>query len=174
MRFIGVDAPASAADAVATAFAESKGDIKTMLRTLFRNDAFRNSMGLQFKRPLHFVVSALRATNAEVADEMPLLRYLEKMGQAPFRYPTPDGYPLEASHWYSTLLWRWKFALALANNDIKATKVDRKLLDEALGGDSGLIATLLNRQPKAAESDGFIKSGDGLALLLASPAFQRC
>jgi hypothetical protein len=36
------------------------------------------------------------------------------------------------------------------------------------------MATLLNRQPNATESDGFLKSGDGLALILASPAFQRC
>ena len=36
------------------------------------------------------------------------------------------------------------------------------------------MASLLNRQPLADESDAFSKSGDGLALMLASPAFQRC
>jgi uncharacterized protein (DUF1800 family) len=174
MRFMGEDAPASAIDAVSQAFAESKGDIKKTLRALFATDEFRQSAGRQFKRPFHFVASALRATNAEIGEEMPLLSYLEKMGHAPFRYPTPDGYPLEASHWYSTLLWRWKFALALANNDIKGTRIDRNSLDKALGSEAALMATLLNRQPNATESDGFIKSGDGLALLLASPAFQRC
>ena len=120
------------------------------------------------------VVSALRTTNAEVGDEMPLLSYLEKMDHSPFRYPTPDGYPLEASHWYSTLLWRWKFALALANNEINGTKIDRASLDKVLGSDTALIASMLNRQPNAAESDGFTRSGDGLALILASPAFQHC
>jgi uncharacterized protein (DUF1800 family) len=173
-RFIGDNSPAPALDAVTRAFAESQGDIKTTLRTLFATNEFRASGGTQFKRPFHFVVSALRATNAEISDEMPLLSYLEKMGHAPFRYPTPDGYPLEASHWYSTLLWRWKFALALANNDIKGTKIDRAALAKALGDDAALMATLLNRQAKAEESDGFLKSGDGLALLLACPGFQRC
>jgi len=174
MRFIGEDAPPGAVDAVSRAFAESNGDIKTTLRALFATEEFRRSAGLQFKRPFHFVVSALRATNAQIGEEMPLLSYLEKMGHAPFRYPTPDGYPLEASHWYSTLLWRWKFALALANNDIKGTRIDRSTLDKAFGGEAALMATLLNRQPNATESDGLLKSGDGLALILASPAFQRC
>ena len=36
------------------------------------------------------------------------------------------------------------------------------------------MATLLNRSATADESDAFLKSGDGLALLLASPGFQHC
>ena len=102
------------------------------------------------------------------------MQFLEKMGQAPFRYPTPDGYPLEAEHWHTTLLWRWKFALALANNRIAGTRIERAKLLRQLGGDSALMATVLNRKPTADESDAFLKSGDGLALLLASPGFQRC
>jgi hypothetical protein len=143
MRFIGVDAPASAVDAVATAFAESKGDIKTMLRTLFRNDAYRNSHGfaVQAAASLRRLRLARDERGSRRRDAAPPIS--RKDGTSP-RFATQHrtDIPLEASHWYSTLLWRWKFALALANNDIKGTKVDRKLLDEALGGDSGLIATL--------------------------------
>jgi hypothetical protein len=36
------------------------------------------------------------------------------------------------------------------------------------------MATILNRQPDTEESDASFKSGDGVALLLASPGFQRC
>ena len=103
-----------------------------------------------------------------------MLSYLERMGHVPFRFPTPDGYPARATHWHATLLWRWKFALALANNRIGGTRIQRKQLDNALGNDAALIASVLNRQPVADESDAFLKSGDGLALMLASPAFQRC
>jgi hypothetical protein len=102
------------------------------------------------------------------------MSYLEKMGQVPFRWPTPDGYPARGAHWHSTLLWRWKFALALANNRIKGTHIERKEFTAALGGEAALASTLLNRQPGAEESDALLKSGDSLALLLASPAFQRC
>jgi uncharacterized protein (DUF1800 family) len=120
------------------------------------------------------VVSALRATNAQTDADRGLLSYLEKMGQVPFRYPTPDGYPARAQHWHSTLLWRWKFALALANNRINGTRVARADLQAVLGGPSPLAATLLNRQPNIAEHEALAQCGDDLALLLASPAFQRC
>jgi uncharacterized protein (DUF1800 family) len=174
VRFINDDPPAAAVKAVADAFAASGGDIKTTLRALFATPEFRSSEGQKFKRPFHFVVSALRATNAETDADRGIISYLERMGQVPFRYPTPDGYPARAPHWHATLLWRWKFALALANNRIKGTRIERKHLPATLGGDAGLMATVLNRQPNAEESHAFLKSGDGLALLLASPAFQCC
>ncbi len=174
VRFIADDPPAAAVEAVARTFSESKGDLKTTLRALFATPEFHVSAGAKFKRPFHYLVSALRATNAEIGADRGLLSFLERMGHVPFRYPTPDGYPARAQHWHATLLWRWKFALALANNRIKGTRIERKKLQETLGGDFSLMATLLNRQPLADESDAFLKSGDGLALLLASPAFQSC
>jgi uncharacterized protein (DUF1800 family) len=173
-RFISDEPTESAVAAVAQAFAGSKGDIKSTLRTLFSLPEFASSAGAKIKRPFHFIVSALRATNAQTDGDKSILQFLEKMGQAPFRYPTPDGYPLEASHWHATLLWRWKFALALANNKIDGTSIERTKLQRQLGGDKALMATLLNRAPRADEADAFFKSGDGLALLIASPGFQRC
>ena len=173
-RFIADDPPEASVDAVASAFTTSSGDIKTTLRALFATPEFRASAGAKFKRPFHFVVSALRATNASTDADQPILSYLEKMGHVPFRYPTPDGYPATAAHWRATLLWRWKFAIALANDRIPGTHIERVHLQRVIGSDIGLMATLLNRQPSANESDAFLKSGDGLALLLAAPAFQRC
>jgi uncharacterized protein (DUF1800 family) len=173
-RFIADEPSAASVDAVAKSFTESKGDIKTVLRTLLSMPEYAASAGVKIKRPFHFVVSAMRATNASTDADKQVMQFLEKMGQAPFRYPTPDGYPLEAEHWHATLLWRWKFALALANNQIAGTRIERAKLQRQLGGDSALTAMVLNRKPSADESDAFFKSGDGLALLLASPGFQRC
>jgi uncharacterized protein (DUF1800 family) len=173
-RFIADEAPPAAVDAVAASFTAGKGDIKTMLRTLFATPEFTASSGMKFKRPFHFLVSALRATNASTSADRPVISYLERMGQVPFRYPTPDGYPAAAIHWRATLLWRWKFALALANNRIGGTHIECIRLQRQIGSDTGLMATLLGRQPRAEESDAYLKSGDGLALLLASPSFQRC
>ncbi|MEI9897438.1 MAG: hypothetical protein WDN28_27175 [Chthoniobacter sp.] len=82
--------------------------------------------------------------------------------------------PARAQHWHSTLLWRWKFALALANNRIPGTHIEREAFRAALGGNDAVAATLLNRQPSGEESEALVQSGDSLALLLASPAFQRC
>ncbi len=173
-RFIADEPPQAAVEAVAQAFMASKGEIKATLRALFATPEFASSAGVKLKRPFHFVVSALRATNAATDADRPVISYLEKMGNAPFRYPTPDGYPADAAHWHGTLLWRWKFAIALTNNQIGGTRIEAAELRKKLSGDSALMATLLNRQPSTDERDAFTKSGDGIALMLASPAFQRC
>lgn len=173
-RFIADAPPAPAVEAVSREFLASKGDIKQTLRALFATPEFRAARGAKFKRPFHFVVSALRATNAETDAARPLVSYLERMGHVPFRWPTPDGYPMDAAHWRSTLLWRWKFALALANNHIRGTRIARQALQRALGSDYALMASVLNRQATGTEREAFLQSGDALALLLASPAFQRC
>ena len=175
-RFISDDPPPSAIDATATAFTASRGDICATLRALFATAEFRapESRGIKFKRPFHFVVSALRASNARTDGSPPLVEYLQRLGHAPFRYPTPDGYPEEARHWQSTLLWRWNFASALAENRIKGTQVAAPELISALGGDEALMATFLGRKPSAPEARAYFESGAGLALLVASPAFQRC
>lgn len=174
VRFIADEPPPAAVATVASAFAGSSGDIKTTLRALFGTPEFAASAGLKFKRPFHFVVSALRATNAQTDADRGLMSYLERMGQVPFRYPTPDGYPARAGHWHSTLLWRWKFAVALANNHINGTRIERAEWMEALGGEAAAAATVLNRRPDAGERAALSGCGDDLALLLASPAFQRC
>jgi uncharacterized protein (DUF1800 family) len=174
MRFISDEPPPVAVETVTSAFTSSGGDIKKTLRALFATPEFHAATGAKFKRPFHFVVSALRATNAQTDADRGLLSYLEKMGHVPFRYPTPDGYPARAQHWHATLLWRWKFALALANNRINGTHSERRDLVTRIGGEGAVAATLLNRQPGAEENEALANSGDSLALLLASPAFQHC
>lgn len=173
-RFISDEPPATAVEAVAAAFTASRYDIKATLRALLATPEYLAARGLKFKRPIHFIVSAMRATNAQTDAGLPLIGYLEKMGQVPFRYPTPDGYPQAAAHWHSTLLWRWKFAVALAKNQIRGTSIQRADLLAKLGEPDALAATFLNRRPDDVERQAAVDSGDRIALLLASPAFQRC
>ena len=175
-RFIHDEPPATAVTATAKAFTDSHGDIRTTLRALFATGEFRapEMRGAKFKRPFHFVVSALRAANARTDASPKLVEYLQRLGHAPFRYPTPDGYPEEATHWKSTLLWRWNFAAALAENQIKGTHVEFEKLRDHVGGNDELMATFFGRQPADAERTAFREAGAGLALLVAAPAFQRC
>lgn len=175
-RFIADEPPEAAVRVTAQAFAASRGDIPATLRALFATPEFRAPAvrGGKFKRPFHFVASALRATNAETDASRQLVDYLLRLGHAPFRYSTPDGYPEEAFHWQSTLLWRWNFSTALAANRIKGTRIAPDALRERVGGDDALMATLLGRRPTEPEREAYHGSGSGLALLIASPAFQRC
>ncbi|MEM8960061.1 MAG: DUF1800 domain-containing protein [Acidobacteriota bacterium] len=172
-RFIDDDPDPTAIAVTARAFEESRGDIRRTLATLFSTDAFLRARGTQLKRPFHFVVSALRAIAADTDAGEAMQRYLLSMGQAPFQYPTPDGYPLEPAPWRGTLLWRWNLASALVDGRIDGTRVDRRRLEDDLVGPSGVAAHLLGRRPSEAEQVAAHHAADPLALLLASPAFQR-
>jgi uncharacterized protein (DUF1800 family) len=173
-HFISESPEDETVSAVAKTFTDSGGDIKSILRTLFATPEFNESRATKFKRPTRFLVSALRATSAETTAEKPLLEYLMRMGQLPFQYPTPDGYPQEAAPWSGTLLWRWHFVAALAEDRIGGTKVTWDKLDKLYGSPESLMAHLLNRQPNESEARAASSSGFGPAVLMASPAFQRC
>jgi uncharacterized protein (DUF1800 family) len=161
-RFIADDPPETAVKTVAEAFSRTDGDIRETLRTLFATTEFREQRGNKFKRPFTFIVSALRATGARTEADLQMIQYLNRMGHAPFSYPL------------GTLLWRWNFAVELSENKIKGTKIDLETLRKNAGGDDGLMAHLLGRKASAEEVKAYHDSSAGLALMLASPAFQRC
>ena len=172
-RFIAEDASAATITTVAEAFLKSSGNLRDTLRALFAAPEFLAARGGKFKRPLHFITSALRATGAETDARRPLTDFLDRMGHTPFQYPTPDGYPEEAAPWMGTLLWRWTFAVAFGENKIKGTTFDAKKLAERAGGEGALLAHLLGRKPSTEELRASTESGAPLALALASPAFQQ-
>jgi uncharacterized protein (DUF1800 family) len=173
-RFIADDPPASAVSQVAAAFKRTGGDIRATLSALFATDEFNQQRGNKLKRPFNFIVSALRATGARTDAGLEILGYLVRMGHAPFNYPTPDGYPEQAAPWLGTLLWRWNFAVALSLNRIKGTRLDLESLRRNAGGEEGLMAHLLGRKATRPEAQAYHGSGAGLAVMLASPAFQTC
>jgi len=96
------------------------------------------------------------------------------MGQSPFQYPTPEGAPDVAGAWTGTLLWRWRLAMSLVDGAIPGTSVDVPGLVSRSGGVEGLAAHLLGRAPDLVERAVLATSPKPLAVLLASPAFQRC
>lgn len=176
-RFLSMEPPESAVSQVAAEFARSQGDIKRTLRMLFGLTEFETSKGQLLKRPLKFMVSALRALAADTLAELPLLEPLQRMGHGLFQHPTPDGYPDEELPWMGTLMWRWNFALALAagtqagvRSDVAALGKTMKLTPEAW------FAYLIGRRPRAEEQAALLAEGEiqRVGLILASPAFQRC
>jgi len=175
-RFIGDGPPPEAVETVAAAFLRSDGDLRLTLRTLFRTEAFRSPAArrTKLKRPFHAVASALRATGARTDGGPPLLDLLGRMGQAPFQYPTPEGAPDVAPAWTGTLLWRWRLGMSLAGGELAGTSLDVPGLVERAGGLDRLAAHLLGRAPDGTERAAISASPRPLAVLLGSPAFQRC
>lgn len=175
-RFISDLPPPDAVDRVATAFRSSGGDIPTTLRALVGTTAFRAPAArrTKLKRPFQLVASALRTTGAWTDGGAPLLDALRSMGQSPFQYPTPEGAPDVALAWTGTLLWRWQLAMRLSEGKVPGTSVDVAALTSRAGGLDGLAAHLLGRLPDPSERSALAAGPRPLALLLASPAFQRC
>ncbi|NDB76340.1 MAG: DUF1800 domain-containing protein, partial [Verrucomicrobia bacterium] len=174
-RFIADEPPADAVSAVAEKFIASGGNIPATLRALFATDAFLTTRGNKLKRPFHYIVSALRATQATTDAGSAIQDYLLRMGHAPFHYPTPDGYPEKAAPWLGTLLWRWNFAVGLSNNTLdKETQINPEKLKASFATEENQMAHLLGRVPTADEITACKASGAPLALLLASPSFQKC
>ena len=78
------------------------------------------------KTPLEFVVSAVRASNANVENYQPLVNALRQMGMPLYGCIPPTGYKWDAADWVSTgaLVDRMNFALSLAANRLPGITVD--------------------------------------------------
>ncbi len=179
-------------DRAAAVFMQTRGDITAMLRTVLHDGLLSDQApGVKFKRPLEFLVSALRMLNADTDGGETLHKHLAEMGQGLFEWPTPEGPPDEAAAWAGGLLPRWKSALDLVWNAIPGTVISPQELLQTSGAQTpegalqSMSALLLGAQlpdhTQRALLDAFENSGEIseadfasaiLAGLLASPAFQ--
>jgi uncharacterized protein (DUF1800 family) len=118
-RFVSDSPPASLVAEVAATYLDSGGDIRSMLRAILSSDGFKASHDRKFKRPAEFVAGAQRALGAVHSGEglRRIGAELSALGQLPYVWPEPDGYPDAAADWINTsaLVARWNFALGLAD-----------------------------------------------------------
>ncbi|HQZ72372.1 MAG TPA: DUF1800 family protein, partial [Anaerolineae bacterium] len=201
---------------VAQAYLGSDGDIATMLRTLLNAPEFAvafGNYGGRLVRPMELAVRMMRAIGVPQALLPPALGdakqpfhawytnlvgwdgLLNHMGQVPFAWLTPDGYPDQKENWTSSvvMVYRWNLGLAMAEGRVApgfrprlhrpadlasaAEIVDhwiRRLIGRAmLAADRDTLlawftngGTLSLAQAAAQREDGLI------ALILDSPYFQ--
>lgn len=210
-RFVADDPPPALVGRVAATFLESGGDIRQVLATLLRSAEFKAAGGRKIKRPLEYATSVVRAldippfgpapkartlSSADAVGPLPasfsqlLFNALLDMGQVPFYWPTPDGYPDQGAAWINTanLLARWNLALTLTSGKgsgalfkpgAHAGSAALKTAPEAV---DYWIERLLHRPLPAAGRQHLLDhvgndvSAAGqrqlIAMILASPAFQ--
>jgi uncharacterized protein (DUF1800 family) len=128
IRFVSDDPPKALVDRMAKSYLQSDGDIPTVLRTLFHSPEFwaASDFRAKVKTPLEFVVSAARASNANIQNFQPLMNALRQMGMPLYGCMPPTGYKWDASDWVSTgaLVDRMNFALSLAANRLPGITVE--------------------------------------------------
>jgi uncharacterized protein (DUF1800 family) len=130
MRFVSDDPPAALVDRMTQTFLKKHGDIREVLRTMFNSPEFwaPEAYRAKVKTPLEFVVSAVRASGAQVEDARALLGTLNSMGMMPYNMQPPTGYSMKAETWVnsSALLGRMNFALGLAAGRVRGVSVDSR------------------------------------------------
>ena len=128
IRFVSDDPPAALVNRMADSFLDSHGDIKTVLRTLFHSPEFWSPAveRAKVKTPEEFLISAVRASGAEVQSPQALVAALNKLGMPLYGMQTPNGYSWKQDDWVSTgaLVSRMNFALVLSGNRIPGVRTE--------------------------------------------------
>jgi len=130
IRFVSDDPPTALVDRMAQTFLKKQGNIREVLKTMFDSPEFwaPDTYRAKVKTPLEFVVSAVRASGADVSDAIPMARQLQNMGMQLFGMQPPTGYSMKADAWVnsSALLGRMNFAMALTSGKLKGVRVDNE------------------------------------------------
>ncbi len=131
-RFVNDTPPPAMVDRMAQTSLTSSGDIRQVLRTMVHSPEFfaPATVHAKIKTPLEYVVSAVRATNADVQNPQPLAQALERLGMPLYGCQPPTGYKWDAETWLSSnaLINRMNFAILLGSNRIAGTSLDTSRL----------------------------------------------
>jgi len=188
-RFISDSPDPAFVDALSQVFIESDGDTRQLLRAILNSETFKSSAGMKFKKPLDFFISTLRLTDTKITgNSRKLYDELQLLGQLPFSWLMPDGYPDIEEYWATTsgMLDRWNFGFMLVSNVIKDAVVDLATLTKDAASPEDVVDVLSirflgSRMPDDARAilvdlassnslDVIIPSVAGM--ILGSPHFQ--
>jgi uncharacterized protein (DUF1800 family) len=153
-RFVSDTPPQALIDRAAKRFLDTKGDLRAVVRTIVESPEFfsPDAHRAKVKTPLEFVVSALRASSAQIQNGVGLIRSLQQLGMPLYMAQPPTGYAETAEAWVNTggLVNRMNFAVSL---------VEQRVPGVRLNGQPRVEPNLALTQPTALE--------------LGSPEFQR-
>jgi uncharacterized protein (DUF1800 family) len=182
-RFVADNPPPALVTRAAATFTRTRGDLREVVRTILTSPEFlaADARRVKVKTPLEFAVSALRTTNAEVADAGGVVQQLRTLGMPLYFAQPPTGYADTADAWLNTgaLVSRMNFAVDLTSNRLRGVRVDLP----AVAGTTDVeqaktwAAAHLLRGLASDSTTAQLGRGTDLpsiaALALGSPEFQR-
>lgn len=154
-RFVADQPPPELVSTMVDAWNTSDGTIAAVLRAMVAHPTFLSSHRGKVRRPFQYLAFALRVLGDSVtinargggtADWVNKVEHtLDSMGQRPYRWPAPNGYPDVAGYWASTagLLSRWNTALAIVRDQIQGMEFHPPLLRQRV--DAPTAGALLTR-----------------------------
>jgi uncharacterized protein (DUF1800 family) len=127
-RFVSDEPPATLVERLTQVFLSSGGNLELLTVALVQSPEFwaPAARRQKIKSPFELVASSLRALDAELYDPRELLEWLARLGQIPYGYQAPTGFPDRAEHWVNTgsLLNRMNFGLQLAASRVAGVEFD--------------------------------------------------
>jgi uncharacterized protein (DUF1800 family) len=199
-RFVADDPPLSLVNRMAAAYMKTDGDIREVMKTMILSPEFfsRGAYRAKVKTPFEMIVSAVRATDAEIESPFALNQQITQLGEPLYRKVEPTGYSSANAEWISSaaLLTRMNFALTLANGRVPGVRVDPAQWSQIAANDPIEVARIIlagnpdpatakgiqealaseNVRDQLAESAGLkppTTSGLVVGLVMGSPEFQR-
>jgi uncharacterized protein (DUF1800 family) len=178
-RFVDDDPPQKLIERMAKTFRDKNGDIREVMKTMLESDEFfaQSAYRAKIKTPFEMIVSAVRATGAQVDFAFPLARQIADLGEPLYRKLEPTGYSDANSEWVNSaaLLARMNFALSLAQNKVPGSKMDASLFS---GSPDEVAQQVLFTQARpetlaAIEKQAQSAKAPVVGLMLGSPDFQR-
>jgi uncharacterized protein (DUF1800 family) len=176
-RFVSDTPPQALVDRAAARFRETDGDLREVTRMILTSPEFLSpdAVGAKIKTPLEFITSAVRATGADVADAMPLVRGMQQLGMPLYQCQPPTGYKDTSDAWTNTgaLVNRMNFALQLASGRMPGVALNAAGA-AATGPDA--IANVVGgsvSDTTRATVEKATAAPQRLALVLGSPEFQK-
>jgi uncharacterized protein (DUF1800 family) len=128
VRFVADVPPPALVNRMAATFLATNGDIKAVLTTMYKSPEFwsKDVYRAKVKTPVEYVISAVRASDAQIRTPIALGLALDRLGMPLFGCQPPTGYYWRASDWVSTsaLVSRMNFALALSVNAMPGVTAD--------------------------------------------------
>jgi uncharacterized protein (DUF1800 family) len=128
MYFVSDDPPNSLVDRLSKVFLETNGHIPSVMSALFSSTEFAQSLGKQFKDPMHYVISSLRLAydDKPILNATPVIQWLNTLGQPLYGRQTPDGYASVESAWSGPgqLAARFEVAKQIGGGSAGLFKVD--------------------------------------------------
>ena len=202
-RFVSDTPPDALVERMAQTFTETDGNIREVMKTMIYSPEFwsRQAYRAKIKKPFELIVSAMRATGADIERATPLVQWSARIGEQLYGCQPPTGYSDKADAWVNSgaLLNRMNFGLAVATGRMPGAHVDvasllgqqpsndpnavlNRAVDVLLGGQASpetravLEKQLNDPQVLQAMFDDPVKNVDAgmvTGLVLGSPEFQR-
>jgi len=157
-RFVADDPPPELVEKMAKTFLSTHGDVRAVLETAFTSKEFfsQGAYRAKVKSPFEMIVSAVRATGADVDFAFSLANRLNQLGEPLYRKLEPTGYSSLGTEWMNSasLLARMNFALDLAQNRVPGIKVDTSAFS---ADDVAAVALRILFHPPSPESEAAIE-----------------